>query len=358
MAKIKAKAKKCFSCFIIFCLLLPGISIAEAQLPQLFLFFGHDKKLENTDIIKLTQPFISGTQIVYTWRELEPEKDRYDFSRIQKDLLLLNSLGKKLFVQLQDRSFQPDLIYVPDYIKNEPEYHGGVAMQLDFPGEGKPLNTGWVARVWDPAVQLRFHLLLKKLGEKFDGKIYGINLPETAVDFDPKHLPEGFTNDRYFQAELENIGALKKAFNKSIVLQYINFFPGEWDNDHHYMERFFEYAIKNNIGLGGPDALPYRKGQMKNSYPFFHNNIGKIAAVGMAIQEPDYTYKNPKTGQKYKFVEFYSFAKEYLGASILFWNVQEPFFSNELMPAANHQYFQKANALPDAPSLTMPDKKC
>ena len=32
---------------------------------------------------------IGGVQIVYNWRALEPEKDRYDFSRIERDLLRL-----------------------------------------------------------------------------------------------------------------------------------------------------------------------------------------------------------------------------------------------------------------------------
>lgn len=43
----------------------------------------------------------------------------------------------------------------------------------------------------------------------------------------------------------------------------------EWNNDRKYMERFFNIANENKFGLGGPDVAPYRKGQMKNSYPFF-----------------------------------------------------------------------------------------
>lgn len=341
MKKVKVNQRLMFiTFFILMTLFSSNIVLAESPLPKLFLFFGHDKKLEDSHVA-LSNPYVSGVQIVYTWKELEPEKDKYDFSRIEKDLKFLKSIHKELFVQLQDRSFEPNLVYVPNYIKNDPIYHGGVAKQIDFPGEGLPSSTGWVARVWDKAVQERFHALLKKLGEHFDGKIYGINLPETAVDFDPKDLPEGFTEEGYFQAELQNIGVLRRSFNKSIVIQYINFFPGEWDNDQNYMGRFFDFALQNNIGLGGPDTVPYRKGQMKNSYPFFHKNKGKISTVGMAIQEPSYTYKNPKTGKKFEFSDFYIFAKDYLGSTILFWNTQEPFFSEKLVPTLNDQYFQK-----------------
>ncbi len=214
-----------------------------------------------------------------------------------------------------------------------------MVQQYDFPGEGKPITAGWVARTWDPAVRKRFQLLLKKLASKFDGKIYGINLPETAIDLDPNHLPEDFTSDKYFYSVLDNMGYLKKVFQKTKVIQYVNFFPDEWNNDHHYMSRLFSFARSHHIGLGGPDVVPYKESQMKNSYPFFHKFKGEIEAA-IAIQEPDYTYTNPKTGDFYRFDDFYSFSKEYLGAFILFWNTEEPFFSEQLLPKLNDSYFQ------------------
>ena len=239
----------------------------------------------------------------------------------------------------QDRSFEPTIFNVPDYIREDKIYHDGVAMQYDFPGEGKPITSGWVARVWDPAVRERFQLLIRKLACQFDGKIYGINLPETAVDFDENNLPVGFTFDNYFYSELENIGAVRKAFHKSMVIQYVNFFPGEWNNDHQYMSRLFSYAMNHQIGLGGPDVVPYREAQMKNSYPFFHTFKGNLL-TGMAIQEPDYTYKNPETGSYYRFADFYNFTRDYLGATVLFWNTQEPFFSSQLVPELNSDHFE------------------
>jgi hypothetical protein len=314
-----------------------NLSFGKDSLPHLFLFLGgDDASLHKSDLKKSC---VSGAQIIYSWKQLEPKKGVYDFSKIEKDLNFLNDNHKKLFIQLQDRSFEPTIFNVPDYIREDAVYHGGVAMQYDFPGEGKPITSGWVSRVWDPAVRQRYNLLIKKLAAQFDGKIYGINLPETAVDFDPNNPPKDFTFDNYFYAELENIGSLKKAFHKSIVIQYVNFSPGEWNNNHHYMSRLFSFAMQHQIGLGGPDVVPYRNSQMKNSYPFFHKLKGKLL-TGMAIQEPDYTYKNPATGDYYKFSDFYNFTKDYLGASLLFWNVQEPFFSDQLVPKLNAQYFE------------------
>ena len=185
----------------------------------------------------------------------------------------------------------------------------------------------------------RFQLLIKELATQVDGKIYGINLSETAVDFDENNPPEDFTFDKYFSSELENISELRKAFHKSVVMQYVNFFPGEWNNDHHYISRFFSYAMNYHIGLGGPDVVPYREAHMKNSYPFFHNLKGKLL-TGMAIQEPDYTYKNPETEEPYTFSDFYQFTKGYLGANIIFWNIQEPFLSTQLVPKLSDNYFE------------------
>lgn len=328
--------KKILSIVICF-LCVNSIAYSQDPLPQLFLFLGGDAAGFYKSALE--KPCVSGAQIIYSWKQLEPEKGIYDFSKIEKDLIFLKKIHKKLFVQIQDRSFAPTIFNVPDYIREDKIYHGGVARQYDFPGEGKPLTTGWVARVWDPAVRKRFNLLIQKLALQFDGKIYGINLPETAADFDENNLPADFTAEKYFHAELKNISAVKNAFHKSIVIQYVNFFPGEWNNDHHYMSKLFAYAAEHEIGLGGPDIVPYKIAHMKNSYPFFHDRKGKLLA-GMAIQEPDYTYKNPKTGDYYKFLDFYNFSREYLGASILFWNTQEPFFSEQLQPRLNSHYFK------------------
>lgn len=310
--------------------------LAEAALPKLFLFLGGDDAITHQD--KLNQACVYGAQIIYSWKQLEPTKGNYNFSKLKKDLELLSSMNKKLFIQIQDRSFEPDVYNVPDYIRQDFIYHGGVALQYDMPGEGKKLSAGWVAKVWDPNVRRRFQLLLYRLANEFDGKIFGVNLPETAIDLDEKDLPPGYTANRYFFAEQETMIMARKFFRASNVVQYVNFFPGEWNNDHQYMSRIFAAAARNGIGLGGPDGLPYKPAHMQNSYPFFNAYKNKLLTA-IAIQEPDYTYINPLTQQYYTFNDFYNFVTDYLGAQIIFWNVQEPFFSEKLKKNMSGQYF-------------------
>ncbi|SFN94293.1 hypothetical protein SAMN05421594_4807 [Chryseobacterium oleae] len=314
-----------FKMAVLGCLTL-SLQLFTAQTPQNYIYTssGDLKNIEKM----ITRKDIGGVQIVYNWRALETAKDVYDFSQIENDMNYLSGLNRKLFIQLQDRFFEPEARYVPDYILKEKEYNGGLVPQYDNPGENKPIGNGWVTQQWNPAVQERYQKLIGELAKKFDGKIQGINLPETSIDIDMKKDKTGFSCDRYFQAELDNLKYARNAFKTSYVLQYVNFFPCEWENDHQYMSRLFEFAHKNNIALGGPDIVPNKNAQMKNSYPFFNQYKGKLPLVAMAVQEPTLTYKNPKTKKPFTKEEFVDYAEHYLGVNIIFWSVESPWLRN------------------------------
>jgi hypothetical protein len=305
--------------FLLFTLFLAGARAAE---PQNFLFADSEALVVHARLIE--RPDIEGVQVVYNWKSLEPAQGRYDFSQIETDLAFLEKRGKRLFVQLQDRFFDIGARNVPRYLLEEPVYGGGLAPQRDNPGEGQPEGHGWVAMQWNPAVRARFQALLSALAKQFDGRVYGINLPESAVDIDPKVDSTGFDCDTYFDAEIENIRHARQVFQKSFVVQYVNFWPCEWEDDRRYMSRTFATAQELRIGLGGPDIIPWRKGQMKNSYPFFNRFKGKLPLVAMAVQQPTLTYTNPKTQQKFTREEFLDFAENYLGVNIIFWSVSAP----------------------------------
>lgn len=263
---------------------------------------------------------VAGAQVVYSWKSLEAAEGRYDFSAIEHDLATTDGLHKKLFVQLQDRFFQADARNLPDYLLHDSGYGGGLVPQVDNPGEGMAPAMGWVAQQWNLKLRRRYQELIQKLADRFDGKIFGLNLPESAIDIDLKHDRTGFTCDAYFEAEMENMKFARQVFSKSLVVQYVNFWPCEWANDHQYMSRVFETAARLGIGLGGPDIVPYKKGQMNNSYRFFHQYQNRLPLVAMAVQEPTLTYTNPSTGRKFTRNEFVDFAVNYLGAEIIFWS--------------------------------------
>ncbi|HEY0673722.1 MAG TPA: hypothetical protein VGD27_15695, partial [Longimicrobiales bacterium] len=158
------------------CLLLHFVSSASAQGstgPRHFIFFAHERE-RITEPAFIDNPNIAGAQLKYTWRELEPERDRYDFRSIERDLAVLAEHGKRLWIQLQDVSFSERQV-VPHYLLTDPEFHGGVAHEAE---DGR--FRGLTARRWDPAVRERFAKLLRALGAQFDGRIEGINTAETA----------------------------------------------------------------------------------------------------------------------------------------------------------------------------------
>ncbi|MGV3278539.1 hypothetical protein ACFX5K_02685 [Rickettsiales bacterium LUAb2] len=339
--------------FIFYLLFTLSVVAAPQGIPknsvQNFLFIGGDSDNISQYNKQLANKNIKGVQIVYTWKQLEPKKDHYDFSSIRDNLNYLKAKHKKLFIQIQDRFFTKDAKYVPDYLLQEVEFDGGVIPQIDNGGGSKQATEGWVTLQWNDKVRERFQKLIKALAKEFDGEIYGINLPETAIDINLKSDNRGFTCDKYFQATLENIKVAKEAFKNSYVVQYVNFFPCEWDNSKKYMSRLFEFAAKNGVGLGGPDIVPYvydtskfnpnklgdapynyqqgiANSEMHNAYPFFNKYKGKLSLIAMAVQSPDYVYINPKTKKHFTAQEFSDFATNYLGVNIIFWVVDKNIF--------------------------------
>ncbi|MEO1044726.1 MAG: hypothetical protein AAFX04_04730 [Pseudomonadota bacterium] len=266
-----------------------------------------------------------GAQVIYSWRALEPREGEYDFTKIERDLALADSLNKKLFVQLQDRFFLPGNRNLPEYILTEPEYGGGLVRQMDNAGEGKPKGSGWVAAQWNSAVRARYQALLGALGKRFDGSIHGINLPETAIELLPDTAEKsGFSCDAYFQATMENLAAAKSAFTRSHVVQYVNFWPCEWNDSKGYMSRIFAFAVSEGVGIGGPDIIPYRRAQERNSYRFLEALGDELPLVAMAVQGPTLTYNNPQTGKKFTRAEFEDYAVNRLNVDIIFWSLRAP----------------------------------
>ncbi len=328
--------KKLIWCALFFYLCCPCV---HAKQVHHYVFFGRDRE-RITDLSFLNTEALEGAQVTYTWRQLEPEKDKYDFTAIDEDLAFLTSKGKKLFIQLQDLSFSESRINVPLYLLQERQYNGGAGKQYSYEDghEDQALVAGWVARRWDPAVQERFHRLLLSLGKKFDGIIEGINLTETAVDFGDSGMlfPEGFSCEKYRDGIIINMKFLKLAFPESVVMQYANFMPGEWlpDNDKEYLKSIYKAAEEFKVGVGGPDLLPYKTGQLNHSYPLIRDAAG-IIPTGIAVQDGNYEAKDPVTGMVITIPQLLNFATEYLKVDYIFWCIQEPFYSRQVIPFFN-----------------------
>lgn len=317
-------------------LLLGSARAPAAARVRHYVFFNRARDRITEPSFLETKAF-EGAQLKYSWRELERGRDGYDFGDIEHDLAFLQTKGKKLFIQVQDISYDISVVPVPRYLLSDPQYNGGVEKQYAVEGDDDARATpeGWVARRWDPAVRDRFQRLLAALGKTFDGRIEGINLAETAIDFGNtgRLYPKGFSGDVYRDAVLSNMAALKRAFPKSVVMVYANFMvgsgrPGDAQRD---LRAVYQQARELKVGMGGPDLLPYKPGQMGNSYPLLRESAGRIP-TGIAVQDGNYQYKNPTTGKQVTISQLISFATDYLNVEYIFWCTQEPYYSRDVMP--------------------------
>lgn len=301
-----------------------------------YMFIGMDRELLQDTCKWATNGLFDGVQIAYSWRQLEQEKDQYDFSIIQEDLNLLQKYGKKLFIQIQDVSFQMKWNFAPRYLLMDTIYHGGANKQYSFTNyeEKEYSDLGWVVRRWDTTVQKRLHQLYSALGKAFDGIIEGVNTEETSVTFGRRVLhPPGFSFTRYRDTFIENIIALKTAFPKSTVMVYANFMPGGYMpyEDTTLLKTVYEAAWQNNIAVGGPDLFPYKKEQIQNSYKYIKQSYGKVPTA-LAVQDGNYEYINPPTNQPVSASDIYDFAQQYLKLTYIFWGTEQPYFDQKTLP--------------------------
>ncbi len=294
-----------------------------------FVYFARDREALQ-DHPLLHHPRLAGAQIMYTWKQLEPQAGRYDFSVIQADIDYLAKYEKKLFVQLQDATFNPRFAAVPDDLKTS-YYNGGVVPQRNDRG----VPTGWVAKRWNPQVQKRFAALLKAMGKTLDGQIEGINLQESAIGVDQDHA-SGFTPEKYRDAVQQNMLALKKAFPTAVTLQYANFMPGEWRpwEDKGFLSSIYAFGNQRGIGLGAPDLMIRSKGQLNHGFALMHEHVYQVP-LGVAIQDGNYVGKTDtlevKTQRQNLVPALHSFAHQFLKVDYLFWGNQAPYFQEDLL---------------------------
>ena len=318
-------------------LLLLCCAGAGAKPVHHYVFFGYEREKIREATSFLETKALEGAQVRYTWRQLEPEQDKYDFSPVREDLAFLTSKGKRLFIQLQDVTFSESRVNVPRYLLSDARYNGGADRQYEVKGDDEEhaVVAGWMLRRWDPAVQERFHRLLFALGREFDGRVEGVNFAESSVGVGAsgRLFPKGFTFEKYRDGIITNMRALRRAFPKSVVMQYANFMPGEWlpGEDRGHLRAVYRAAKEQKVGVGGPDLLPFRRGQLNHSYPLIRDASG-VVPTGVAVQDGNYAEPDPRTGKPVTVAELLKFATEYLKVDYIFWCTEEPYYSAQVIP--------------------------
>ncbi|WP_222939704.1 hypothetical protein [Photobacterium sp. BZF1] len=308
--------------------------LAKDDMKHFVYFAGNRASLKDHPL--LTSERFTGAQIMYPWALLEPEKGQYDFSAIEEDYQYLKAHGKKLFIQLQDATFSVEFRGIPAYL-NSDEFDGGSVPR--FYDNGK--QDGWSAKRWNTKVQHRFALLIAELGKSYDGKIEGINLQETAAAADSETDPT-FSESGYVAGIKANMRALSKSFTISSTMQYANFMPGEWLpwEDKGYLREVYAYGEQIGVGLGGPDLMMRRRGQLNHALAMMHENEYSVP-LGIAIQDGNYIGETDNTTvvneRKNIVPALHSFAQNFLNVDYMFWVNQEPYFEQDVLPCFENQ---------------------
>ena len=116
-------------------------------------------------------------------------------------------------------------------------------------------------------------------------------------------------------------------------MQYANFMPGEWlpDEDRGYLRSVYAAARESKVGVGGPDLLPHRRGQLNHAYPLIRAAAG-VVPTGIAVQDGNYEEPDPRTGKPPAVADLFKFATEHLKVDYVFWCTEEPFYAGQVIP--------------------------
>ncbi|MEP6509062.1 MAG: hypothetical protein ABJC63_12635, partial [Gemmatimonadales bacterium] len=106
--------------------------------------------------------------------------------------------------------------------------------------------------------------------------------------------------------------------------------------DKLYLARVYGAAKNANVGVGGPDLMPFKPGQLKSSYPLIRGSASRVP-TGIAVQDGNLEEINPNTCKRVTASELFDFARTYLKVDYIFWGTQEPYFSRDVVPTINRR---------------------
>jgi hypothetical protein len=298
--------------------LLPALMLAvsfvalsgDAQAATKKWFPGHYlmvKHANNPDIRNNARSLVrynrnfTGYKVMFQWKDLEPAKDKYDFSPIIKALNVAKSDGKKLAVFLSDRNFgtKPSNPGLPSYLLTS-TYEGGWYY-------GKGLSIG---NYWLPAYQARWNKLIEAFGKALDKHpdLAAVMVAETSG---PSNPPKSYTEAR----KVEHLKAMNTTAAKYLpttpFFQYVN-----WGVTEAQRAPLMKHIVENaKGGFGSPDAYNCKKNPPEpagqNGFGTFFKQYKGIAPMALESQPWAYTCLNAK--------EMFRYAVDEVGVNFMFW---------------------------------------
>ena len=233
-----------------------------------------------------------GAKRIYSWNKLEPREGDYDFSMIEADLAYLQSIDKRLWIQVSYKQFNGNRPpKTPRYMWDDSKYGCGFENQYYGTYKRKAQDGGWLPCYWNTNMRERFVALYRALGKRFNHELYieGISMAETAVD-----TPSAKTQPDYDALAIKatyqaKVLAARKSFPDKTVFQLMNFAPYSREEFNH----FGKWLVENEIGIGSPDIYLNNEALTTFIYPQYLKHHNQVP-TGPDVQWKNYEKATPE----------------------------------------------------------------
>lgn len=252
-------------------------------------------------------PFVKGMVLRAFWRQLEPARDVYDFSRIDRYMAMAAAHGKRFGLLLTTKNAIAGKA-APDYLLT-PWFEGGVFQITNFRG-----SAGDNITLWNAHTYYRLVKLIKALAARYDGNPWFEMLIINETAFGHPALPVTDIQRAGFYDNLIRVDtAARQAFKSTVVIQYVNFPPP-------YTRGVIQNLLDQGIGIGGPDVFLADADHERLVYPPIVQASGSVP-VGMQVEADCYFARSlggawdPPPAR-----ELYDFARSRLHSNYVIWH--------------------------------------
>ncbi len=278
-------------------------------------------------------PALRGIQMRYLWAELEKSKGVYDFSSIDKRLAELTARNKRLVIQVQTKSFDPNWKLVPDYLKGA-AYENG---QFSFSDYGSTTIRGYNIKLWNPQVRDRLIALFKVLGERYNShpNFEGVGMIESAMG-QPLEPLSSAQADEFYVNMIQVNQKMRLFFPNTMTIQEVNY-PRPVLNSLVTQLRDMGATLSSPDTFQDEKDLNFKATQYNPNqgvYNYYSDFSGMMAMAPQVMRKNYENTRNDGTGYAPTVSQILAFARDTLHANYIFW-ARVPEYSDQVLEVLN-----------------------
>ncbi|MFB3828290.1 MAG: beta-galactosidase [Bryobacteraceae bacterium] len=163
--------------------------------------------------------YLNGVLVGAAWQSLEPAREKYDFSALDRAAAIAREAGKQYKLKITPGMYCPRWIYEAGAARLE--------TLVSNPNRGNYGENALVPIPWDPVYQEHFSRLIRKLGERYGADPHCVGVTLTCANFmsAEMHLPKRPEDVRKWK-EAGLTGARLLAVYRKYMDEWAAAFPG------------------------------------------------------------------------------------------------------------------------------------